>query len=66
MKVTVSYDNPIPAPIKQGDEIGKLTVAAPGTDTVERPLYAAAAVPAIGTFGRMATLAGYLIWGTRH
>jgi serine-type D-Ala-D-Ala carboxypeptidase (penicillin-binding protein 5/6) len=66
MKVTVSYGSPIPAPIKQGDEIGKLTVTAPGTDTVERPLYAAAAVPAIGTIGRMATLAGYLIWGTRH
>lgn len=66
MKVTVSYNNPIPAPINQGDEIGKLTVTAPGTDTVERPLYAAAAVPAIGTIGRMATLAGYLIWGTRH
>ena len=66
MKVTVSYGSPIPAPIKQGDAIGKLTVTAPGTDRVERPLYAAAAVPAIGTIGRMATLAGYLIWGTRH
>lgn len=66
MKVTVSYGSPIPAPIKQGDAIGKLTVTAPGTDKVERPLYAAAAVPAIGTIGRMATLAGYLIWGTRH
>ncbi len=66
MKVTVSYDSPIPAPIKQGEEIGKLTVTAPGADTVERPLYAAADVPPIGTIGRMATLAGYLIWGTRH
>ena len=66
MKVTVAYDSPIPAPIKQGDEIGKLTVATPGADTVERPLYAAAEVPPIGTVGRMATLAGYLIWGTRH
>ena len=66
MKVTVSYDSPIPAPIKQGDVIGKLTVTAPGIAAVERPLYAAAAVPAIGTIGRMATLAGYLIWGTRH
>lgn len=66
MKVTVSYDNPVPAPIKQGDEIGKVTVSAPGADTVEKPLYAAANVPRIGTLGRMATLAGYLIWGTRH
>ncbi|MGA8399672.1 MAG: D-alanyl-D-alanine carboxypeptidase family protein, partial [Stellaceae bacterium] len=66
MKVTISYDSPIPAPVKQGDEIGKLTVTAPGADTVERALHAAADVPTIGTVGRMATLAGYLIWGTRH
>lgn len=66
MKVTVDYNDPVPAPIKQGDVVGKVTVTAPGADTVERPLYAAAEVPAIGTIGRMATLAGYLIWGTRH
>jgi serine-type D-Ala-D-Ala carboxypeptidase (penicillin-binding protein 5/6) len=66
MKVTVDYSDPVPAPIKQGDAIGKVTVTAPGADTIERPLYAAADVPPIGTIGRMATLAGYLIWGTRH
>jgi len=66
MKVAVSYDNPVPAPVKQGDKIGKLTVTAPGAETVERPLFAATDVPPIGTLGRMATLAGYLIWGTRH
>lgn len=66
MKVTVNYDDPIPAPIKKGDPIGKVTIATPGADPVERPLYAAADVRPIGTIGRMATLAGYLIWGTRH
>lgn len=66
MKVTVNYDDPVPAPIKKGDAIGKVTIATPGADTVERPLYAATDVQSIGTIGRMATLAGYLIWGTRH
>lgn len=66
MKVTVSYETPVPAPVTQGDEIGKVTVTAPGAATTERPLYAAGDVPRIGTIGRMATLAGYLIWGTRH
>ncbi|HXC26813.1 MAG TPA: D-alanyl-D-alanine carboxypeptidase family protein [Stellaceae bacterium] len=66
MKVTVNYDDPVPAPVKKGDAIGKLTITTPGADTVERPLYAAADVQSIGTIGRMATLAGYLIWGTRH
>ena len=66
MKVTVNYDDPVPAPVKKGDAIGKVTIITPGADAVERPLYAAADVQSIGTIGRMATLAGYLIWGTRH
>jgi D-alanyl-D-alanine carboxypeptidase (penicillin-binding protein 5/6) len=66
MKVMVNYDDPVPAPIKKGDAIGKVTITTPGADTVERPLYATADVQSIGAIGRMATLAGYLIWGTRH
>ncbi|HXO00781.1 MAG TPA: D-alanyl-D-alanine carboxypeptidase family protein [Stellaceae bacterium] len=66
MKVTVSYDKPVPAPIMQGDKIGKVVVTAPDAMPIERPLFAAANVPPIGTIGRMATLAGYLIWGNRH
>jgi len=66
MKVTVSYDKPIPAPVTQGNAIGKLVVTAPGVTPIERPLYAASTVRPIGTFGRMATVAAYLIWGNRH
>jgi serine-type D-Ala-D-Ala carboxypeptidase (penicillin-binding protein 5/6) len=66
MKVTISYDKPVPAPVKQGDEIGKVTVTAPDATATERSLYAAGDVAPIGTVGRMATLAGYLIWGNRH
>jgi len=66
MKVTVSYDKPVPAPVKQGDQIGKLIVTAPDAPPIERPLFAAADVAPIGTIGRMATLAGYLIWGNRR
>lgn len=66
MKVSVVYDKPVPAPIKQGDELGKLVVTVPDMPPIERPLYAASNVPPIGTFGRMATLAAYLIWGSRH
>ena len=66
MKVTIAYDKPVPAPIKKGDEIGKVVVTAPDMAPIERPLYAAGNVPQIGTIGRMATLAAYLIWGGRH
>jgi len=66
MKVTVTYDKPIPAPIKEGTEIGKVTVTAPAAQPVERPLFAGTSVAPISTIGRMAMLAGYLIWGNRH
>jgi D-alanyl-D-alanine carboxypeptidase (penicillin-binding protein 5/6) len=66
MKVTVIYDKPVPAPIKAGDPIGKIVVSAPDMTPIEQPLFAAADVRPIGTIGRMATLAGYLIWGSRH
>jgi D-alanyl-D-alanine carboxypeptidase (penicillin-binding protein 5/6) len=66
MKVKVSYDKPVPAPIKKGDEIGKIVVTVPDMPPIERPLFATTNVAQIGTIGRMATLAGYLIWGNRH
>ena len=65
MKVTVSYDKPLPAPIKEGDEIGKVVVTAPDTSPIERPLLAQTSVPPINRMGRVATLAGYMIWGNR-
>ena len=66
MKVSINYDKPVPAPINKGDPIGKIVVTAPDVDPVERPLFAAASVKPISTVGRMATMAGYLIWGSRH
>jgi D-alanyl-D-alanine carboxypeptidase (penicillin-binding protein 5/6) len=66
MKVTVAYDKPIAAPIKQGQEIGKVVVTAPDMAQVEAPLIAAASVERVGAFGRMAMLAAHLIWGNRH
>src|SRR5207247_7277205 len=66
MKVTVSYDKPAPAPIKQGTPLGKIVISAPDTATVEVPLVAGATVERLGPFGRMAMVAGHLIWGKRH
>jgi serine-type D-Ala-D-Ala carboxypeptidase (penicillin-binding protein 5/6) len=66
MKVTVQYDSPLPAPITKGETIGKIVISAPGTDPIEAPLTAAAEVPRMNAVGRIATLAGYLVWGQRH
>jgi D-alanyl-D-alanine carboxypeptidase (penicillin-binding protein 5/6) len=66
MKVSVVYAAPIPAPVAKGETLGKLVVALPQLPPVETPLVAASAVARMGPIGRVATLAGYLVWGNRH
>jgi serine-type D-Ala-D-Ala carboxypeptidase (penicillin-binding protein 5/6) len=66
MKVTAEYDGPIPAPIEKGEVLGKLVVTVPKMPSVERPLIAGADVARMGPLAKVATLAGYLVWGERH
>jgi D-alanyl-D-alanine carboxypeptidase (penicillin-binding protein 5/6) len=66
MKVAVDYKGPVPAPVKKGQPIGKLVVTAPNTRPAEVPLVAGADVPRMGPLGRIATLAGWYIWGRGH
>lgn len=66
LKVTAEYDAPIPAPIRKGETLGKLVVSDPQMPSLEVPLVAAADVGRMGAIGRVATLAGYLVWGDRH
>ena len=66
MKVTVEYDRPIPAPISQGQTVGKVVVTAPDLLPAEVSLVAGANVERMDTIGRIATLAGYLVWGGRR
>lgn len=66
MKVTAEYDRPIAAPITQGQTVGKVIVTAPELPSTEAPLVAAAGVDRMDPLGRIATLAGYLVWGNRH
>jgi len=66
MKVSVEYDRPIPAPIQKGETVGKVVVSAPEVPPVEAPLVAAASIERMNPWGRIATLAGYLVWGQRR
>jgi len=66
MKVTVDYDRPIPAPIRKGDAMGKVMVTAPDVPPTEVTLVAGADVERMDALGRIATLAGYLVWGGRR
>ncbi len=66
MQVSVQYDSPIPAPIEQGEAVGKIVVTAPDMTPHEAPLVAAANVGRMDAMGRIVTLAGYLVWGGRR
>ena len=66
MKVTVAYDQPVAAPIRKGQQFGKIVVTVPDLQPVETPLVAAADVDRMGPLGRIATVAGHMIWGSRH
>jgi D-alanyl-D-alanine carboxypeptidase (penicillin-binding protein 5/6) len=64
MKVTVSYDQPVAAPIKKGQRLGKVVVTIPETAPAEKPLVAATDVERLGPIGRIAGVAGHMIWGS--
>jgi D-alanyl-D-alanine carboxypeptidase (penicillin-binding protein 5/6) len=66
MKVTIDYDRPIAAPITKGQTVGKAVVTAPDVPPTEAPLVAGADIERMDTLGRIATLAGYLVWGGRR
>ncbi|WP_298728164.1 D-alanyl-D-alanine carboxypeptidase family protein [uncultured Ferrovibrio sp.] len=63
VKVTVTYDNPIPAPIVKGTPVATLTVAGREGTLVEMPLVAGADVELLGFTGRVGAAVSYLLWG---
>ncbi len=63
LKVSVVYDGPIPAPIRQGTPLALVKIASTDAATIEVPLVAGAEVERLGFFGRLTSAAGYLLWG---
>ena len=53
MKVSMRYNEPVKAPVSQGQQVGTLIVTAPDFPTLKVPLYAAQSVSRAGIFGRM-------------
>jgi serine-type D-Ala-D-Ala carboxypeptidase (penicillin-binding protein 5/6) len=62
-QVKVIFDGPIPAPIAQGQEVGKIIIEAPGYGKTEVPLVAAAAVERQGFVGRAFSNLEYFLFG---
>jgi D-alanyl-D-alanine carboxypeptidase (penicillin-binding protein 5/6) len=63
MVATLVFDNPVPAPVAQGQELARLEITAPGAEPVSVPLFAASDVAEAGILGRIASALGYLVWG---
>ena len=63
MKVSVSYDGPLQAPVATGAVVGTLTVTAPDMAPQTVPIATAADVAQLGPMGRMSKGLEGLIWG---
>jgi D-alanyl-D-alanine carboxypeptidase (penicillin-binding protein 5/6) len=63
MKVTVTYDGPVKAPIAKGQQIGTVNITAPDFPGMRAPIYAANAVSGAGLFGKVFLGIRALIFG---
>ena len=62
MEISLQWLDPVPAPIRAGDQIGTLTFSLP--DEVKKlPLRAAQDVSTLGLFNRIGAAMKYLIFG---
>ncbi|MDR3435459.1 D-alanyl-D-alanine carboxypeptidase family protein [Telmatospirillum sp.] len=64
MKVTTSFNGPVPAPVTKGAEIGVVTVTAPGMAPLQMPLLAGEDVERLGFFGRITASLKRIVWGS--
>jgi D-alanyl-D-alanine carboxypeptidase (penicillin-binding protein 5/6) len=63
LKIEAIYSDPIPAPIKDGQLVGRLEITSPGTSTINIPLFAGEDIKEVGIFGRLLSALNYIIWG---
>ncbi len=63
VSVKAIYDGPLPAPIAQGTEVGKLVIEAKGMEPLQVPIAAGEAVGRLGLIGRLQAAAMYIFLG---
>jgi D-alanyl-D-alanine carboxypeptidase (penicillin-binding protein 5/6) len=62
MEISVQWLDPVPAPIRAGDQVGTLVISLPD-EVTKLPLRAAQDVDALGLFNRIGAAVKYLIFG---
>jgi len=63
MKVTAKYDEPVPAPIRKGDQIGTVHIDFPAEEDMDVPILAGADVDSLGPLQKVGAAFEYLIFG---
>jgi len=64
LKMVLTYDNPVPAPITEGAPVATVTVTAPDMEPLRIPAVAGASVEQVGGFGRIGAALEYLLFGS--
>ncbi|MDD4556975.1 MAG: D-alanyl-D-alanine carboxypeptidase [Alphaproteobacteria bacterium] len=66
VKMTIVYDTPVKAPIKQGDVLGQIRIEIPEKETINIPLVASDTVYKKGFFSRVMFNLNYLLFGAKE
>ncbi len=62
-RIAIAYESPIPAPIRRGDVVGKLTVTGQGVPQAEIPLLAGADIGRMPIGGRAIAVLSHMVTG---
>ena len=63
IKTTILWNDPIKAPIKKGQKIGKINIKIPGNDTLELNLVSKDNVNGLGPLDKIKSAINFLIFG---
>jgi D-alanyl-D-alanine carboxypeptidase (penicillin-binding protein 5/6) len=63
IKLRISYDSPLPAPVTRGTTVGNLIVTAPGISDIIVPLIVSDNVARLGLMGRLGAALNFIVWG---
>jgi len=65
LQAKITFDSPAPAPILQGQTLGRVSLTAPGMAPLEFPIVAQESVERLGVSGRLGAAVNYLIFGSK-
>ena len=64
MKVVVTYEGPLKAPIVKGQKVADAMITSPETNPFVIPLVAGRDVPRLGFMGRVGAALSNIFWGS--